>query len=105
MDLSGSEDTLINSIHMSLAVEKGSWWLNPDFGSELPKLRREKANEATARLVKSYVLAALKWMVAAGKLTSVTVTTEVVKSRINYLVVALAANSAELKYSNFVEVA
>jgi|GEM_PF-4021626 len=105
LDLSAAETTLINIIHVSLAVAKGSWWVNPAFGSELGTLRRAKATAATARLVESYIRAALKWLTDGGKLTAVSVTTEIGKGRINYTVDATAKGGSPLKYSNFVEVA
>jgi len=105
MDLSAAETTLANNIHISLAVRRGSWWLNPAFGSELGTLRREKATAATAQLVGSYIQAALKWLTDSGKLTKVIVTTEIGAGRINYTVTATARGGATLKYSNFAEVA
>lgn len=112
LDASGTEITGINNIIMSLAVKKGSWWFNPTFGSELHTLARAKATDSTAQLVKTYVQSALKWLISSGKLTSVTVITEIIPSsgsaqrgRINYLVTAIAPAGNELSYSNFVEVA
>jgi hypothetical protein len=32
----GRESSIINNIMLSLAVRKGSWWHDPDFGLELP---------------------------------------------------------------------
>jgi phage gp46-like protein len=109
---SDTETTVINAIYMSLAVPQGGWWFDPNFGSKLCTLRRAKATQATANMVKTYVQSALQWLVDSGKLSEVDVTVEIAaksdtqpKGRINYIVVATQPDGNKLEYSNFVEVA
>jgi len=100
----GNETSVINNIILSLAIPLGGWWFNPKFGSTLHLLTREKATPETAAKVKESITSALKWMVSAGLLSFLDITTEVTTGRINYRIVAVQADGKDVKYSNFVEV-
>lgn len=99
------ESSFINNIILSLEIPLGKWWFNPSFGSKLYLLRREKATPATAKLTKDYIEEALQWLISSGKFTSIDVTVELAKGRINYMVSGVTRAGEGLTYSNFVEVA
>jgi len=52
---------------MCIGTDKGSWWADPDFGSELWKLRQEgKITSRTAARVQQMILECLSWMKEDG---------------------------------------
>lgn len=71
-----TDSGLESAILISLLTDKGSWWADPDFGSELYQLKGQKANDETTRSVKATVEDCLAWMVNDGVAGSVTVDVE-----------------------------
>ncbi|WP_028318968.1 phage GP46 family protein [Desulfobulbus elongatus] len=62
---------LANNVYLSLAVEKGSWFHNPDFG--LRRRERMKNTEQNAALIRHDYLEALQWLLDTGKAKEVRV--------------------------------
>ena len=63
----------MNNVYLSLMIDKGSWWFNPQFGSRLYLLKRAKLTPQTAALAVDYCKEALQWMLDAGRATAVDV--------------------------------
>jgi phage gp46-like protein len=56
---------------MSIGTDKGTWWADPSFGSELYLIRQEgKISSRTAGSVQQVIMESLRWMkedgIAAG---------------------------------------
>lgn len=54
--------------------EQGGWWANPNLGSRLWLLKREKITEDLIRKIKAYSDEALHWMVESGMCESIKIT-------------------------------
>lgn len=97
---------LSNNIYLSLAIERGSWWHNPQFG--LRKRDRLKNTEATAALIRHDYKEALQWLIDTGRAKSVTVTSERDRSvdlhRLKLRVEVVAANGRTATFEIFREV-
>lgn len=64
-------------VEMSIGTDKGTWWADPDFGSELWILRRYgKVDEATAGKVQRAIEASVSWIVSDGLADSIDVVAE-----------------------------
>jgi len=64
-------------VEMSIGTDKGTWWADPDVGSELWMLRRYgKVDSGTAGEVKRMIEAAVAWIVTDGLADSIDVETE-----------------------------
>ena len=49
---------------MSIGTDKGSWWADPNFGSELWLLRQSgKVNGQTAGIIRRMILECTQWLV------------------------------------------
>ena len=58
---------------MCIGTNKGTWWADPSFGSDLWIIRQEgKVNERTAGMVQQLVLNATQWLVDDGLAVSIT---------------------------------
>jgi len=104
-DQPGSD--LMNQVYLSLAIRRGSWFFNPEFGSRLHLLQREKNLPRTEQLLKDYVSEALQWLYDTGRIIAhETVTERAVNSgRIKYTVTVTAADGELVTYTNFARVA
>jgi phage gp46-like protein len=71
---------------MSIGTDKGAWWADPDFGSELWLLKREgRVDGQTAGILERMVRESLQWLVAGGLAAAVDCTAERTgKNRIDY---------------------
>ncbi|MDR3173768.1 MAG: phage GP46 family protein [Treponema sp.] len=71
---------------MSIGTDKGTWWADPLFGSELWLLKKEgKADGRTAGILERMVRESLHWLVAGGLAAAVDCTAERSgKNRIDY---------------------
>jgi phage gp46-like protein len=62
---------------MSIGTDKGSWWADPDFGSELRKLRQTgKVDNRTAGTVQKMIDACLAWIKEDGLAGNISCTAE-----------------------------
>lgn len=58
---------------MSIGTNKGTWWADPSFGSELWKLQQSgKVNGETAETVSRMILESLEWLKADGLVQEIT---------------------------------
>jgi phage gp46-like protein len=62
-------ETIMNNVYLSIMVEQGSFFYDPQFGSKLHLLKREKNTDRTARLAEDYCREALQWLLDQGKTT------------------------------------
>ncbi len=95
-----------NNITLSLAIIKGTWWFNPDFG--MRDTRRLKNTEQNARLVKRWAEEALKWILDSGAARAIEVYVEHDRlqdpTRLKLLVEATQADGRTVTYETFKEV-
>ncbi|MDR2663015.1 MAG: phage GP46 family protein [Treponema sp.] len=60
-------EDLAELIRMSVGTDRGSWWADPDFGSELRILKQEgKITGKTAGTLQRMILECLDWLKADG---------------------------------------
>lgn len=99
---------IMNNIYLSLAIRRGSWFQNPQFGSRLHLLHREKNTEKTAALAEEYCKEALQWLIDCGRATKVNVYSERDRTqnldRLKILVEVTQADGRQVTYTHFVEV-
>jgi phage gp46-like protein len=79
---------------MTIGTDKGSWWANPAFGSELFKLRQTgKVTPRTAGTVQQILQEALSWMKEDSIAADIRCTAERLgKNEIGYIVTILRPN-------------
>ena len=97
----------MNNVYLSLMVDKGSFFQNPDFGSRLYLLRRSKLTPQTAALAVDYCKEALQWMIDAGRATAVDVITQEdpqVTGRLNVQVDVTQADGQIITFNTFIGV-
>lgn len=68
--------TLANAVYLRLMTPLGSYWADPELGSLLYTLRREKDKSRVGRLATQYAESALKPLLSDGRATSITVNAE-----------------------------
>ena len=83
---------------MCIGTDKGTWWADPDFGSELWMLRQEgKVDSLTAGRVKQMILDCLAWMKNDKIVSEIECYTERAgKNEIEYLVTIIKPNGDSL---------
>lgn len=91
---------LANSIYLRLTVPLGSWWWDKTFGSQLHTLGRVKDVARNAVLAQQYAEQALAPILADGRATSITVTTERQPGRLNLLIEVLSASGETLTFKH-----
>jgi len=86
---------------MSIGTDKGSWWADPDFGSELWLLRQSgKVDGQTAGTFRRMILECTQWLVDDGLVKKIDCETERAgKNEIFYRVTfyGINGNSEEIK--------
>jgi len=77
-------------VRMSIGTDKGTWWADPDFGSELWLLKKTgKVDARTAGILERMIRESLQWLVAGGLAGTVDCVAERNgKNRIDYRVTA-----------------
>lgn len=76
-DLSGERiSSLANAVYLRLMVPKGRYWADPELGSLLYTLRREKDRPRVSALAVQYARDALQGLLDDGRATTVDVSTE-----------------------------
>ncbi|SDH81342.1 Mu-like prophage protein gp46 [Pseudomonas flavescens] len=76
-DLTGERiSSLQNAVYLRLMIPLGSYWADPDLGSLLYTLRREKDRARVSRLAVQYTRDALQGLLDDGRALSVEVTAE-----------------------------
>lgn len=97
-----------NNILLSLGIQRGSWFQNPEFGSRLHLLRKAKNTTLTERLARDYCREALQWLLDTGKATNISIAAErdltVNRHRLKLVIEATQANGRKVTFEHFVEV-
>ena len=76
-DLTGQRiTTLANAVYLRLMTPLGSYWADPELGSRLHELRREKDKSRVGALAVQYAQQALKGLIDDVRATAVEVTAE-----------------------------
>lgn len=98
-------DGLANSCYLRLAVPLGSYWADKNFGSRLHELQREKDLARVSTLARQYAEQALAPIVADGRATRITVSTEQPHNgRVHLLIEVIAASGETLTFKHPVQV-
>ena len=95
---------LANSCFMRLEIPLGSYWADRALGSRLHELQREKDLARVGILAKQYAEMALAPVLADGRASKITVTTQRAASRLSLLIEVLAANGQTLTFQHLVGV-
>lgn len=108
-DMTFDKDTsILNNIYLSLMVDKGSFFQDPDFGSRLYLLKRSKSVERTASLAKDYCKEALQWMIDTGKALRFDLFTQIDKQiatgRLKIQIIATESNGNQVEFTLFKEI-
>ncbi len=100
--------TIMNNVWLSLMIDKGSWFFNPDFGSRLYLLKRAKNTEHTAALAREYCKEALQWLLDTGRAVEIQVFSQRDRlqdlNRLKLLVEVTQADGNTVTFETFVEV-
>ncbi len=73
---------------MSIGTDKGRWWADKDFGSDLWILRQGKLDGSTPGKVRAAILEATRWMVSDGLVQKIDcIAVHSGKNRIDYQVI------------------
>ena len=67
---------LQNAVYLRLMTPRGSWWADPELGSRLHELEREKDLPRIALLARQYAEQALRPLIDDGRARDVVVTAE-----------------------------
>jgi len=84
-------------VSMSIGTDKGLWWADPTFGSELWKLKQSgKVNSKTAGTVEQIILESLAWLIADRLVSNITCRAEQTgKNQIAYTVTVLRPDGGQ----------
>jgi phage gp46-like protein len=84
---------------MSIGTDKGSWWADPNFGSELWLLKqRGKADGQTAGTLRRMILECIQWLVNDGLVKEINCEAERTgKNEISYHVTMFGINGSVLQ--------
>lgn len=83
-------------VKMSIGTNKGTWWADPELGSELWLLKQNgKVSGETAGMLRRMVLESVRWLVAGGHVKNIDCAAERTgKNEITYTVIVYKANGA-----------
>ena len=79
--------------NMCINSDKGRWWGNPEFGSKLWLLEKEKITNETPRKVREAIDDAIAWMVPDKLLKSFEIIVETARNRVNWQVILILPDS------------
>lgn len=84
---------------MSVGTDKGRWWADKEFGSEIWKLRQEgKLTPATVGTFRQYVLDSVQWLINDGLASKIECTAEQSgRSTIAYCVTVTRPDSSTIE--------
>lgn len=86
---------LLNAIYLRLVTPLGSYWADKTLGSRLHELQREKDVSRVGLLASQYAEQALAPILADGRATSITVSTDQSRDGRLYLLIEVVAASGE----------
>jgi len=96
---------LRTDIWLSIMTKKGSFFVNPDFGCEVYKIR--KVTDSNLLLMKQYFEACLQWLITTGRATYVNadvVRDSTIYNRYDVTITVTQANGIVLYYELFSDV-
>lgn len=84
---------------MTIGTDKGRWWADREFGSELWILRQKgKIDGTTAGMVRQMILDCLQWLIDDGLAAKIECDTELVgKTRVNWRVTVTKPDGKDLQ--------
>lgn len=101
-------DNIFNNVFLSLMIEKGSFFQNPEIGSRLHLLKRAKNTEKTAALAEEYCKEALQWLIDTGRAKKIDVFSQRDRlqdlNRLKLLIEVTQAGGRQVSFETFVEV-
>jgi len=65
---------IFNNVYLSLVIQRGSWFANPDFGSRLHLLKKNVPRAMA--LAEQYAKECLQWIIDAGRARKIDVVAE-----------------------------
>ncbi|MDH3975621.1 MAG: phage GP46 family protein [Deltaproteobacteria bacterium] len=96
-------DNIMNNIYLSLAIAKGSFFMDPQFGHRFNEVRKNTAGAPGQ--VKEYAKEALQWLIKTGRAKKIEIVTERDgRERIKIRVEATQADGREVTFDTFYEV-
>lgn len=101
-------ESLVTSIYLCLFVKRGSFFMDPEFGSRLHLLEREKSLENKAALARDYCTEALERLIRTGRARAIDVETALdrdVPGRLLIRVVATKGDGQTVPFETFWRVA
>lgn len=101
-----TDGNFMNNIYLSLMIRKGSFFVNPNFGSRLHLLK--KNTERTEALAVEYCKEALQWLIDVGRASKIDISTERDRTqnlnRLKLLIESTKADGDVVTFAHFVEV-
>lgn len=91
-----------NNIILSLIVKRGSFFVDPNFGSQLHVLKNNSPE--SCNLAESYCKDAVKWMIKIGKLIQFDVSATPFKNGIQLNCSAILPDRNIVNYDHFVRI-
>jgi phage gp46-like protein len=99
----GSADELHNAILLSLHVRRGSFFLNPDFGSRLHEIHT--LSDSDIALARQYVVECLEWLKTINRVSNIDVSAMSVRGgKLNLVIVLSRNNRTDIIYETFYKV-
>jgi phage gp46-like protein len=103
-----TDGNLYNNVYLSLMIRRGSFFVDPEFGSRLHLLHRAKCTARTEALATEYCKEALQWLIDAGRASKVDIYTErdplQDPHRLKLLVEVTKTDGGTVTFETFVEV-
>lgn len=98
-DYTGSRTMqLANAVYLRLMTPKGSWWADPNLGSRLHELEREKDLTRIYKLAKQYSEQALQPILDDNRALAIDVTAQRIRKSVCLLSIRVHDLSGELQY-------
>ena len=92
-------NSIVNNIILSLAVKKGAFFLDPDFGSRLFEIKT--ASDQNILLAQRYAKDALVWLIKIDKLSSVDVSAKKISDGIILHIYCILKDGKTISYQYF----
>lgn len=99
MLFNSTPDSLLNNIILSLSVKQGSFFLFPDFGNRLHKIK--SITPSNIELAKAYCLESLDWLIRIGRVKSNTVSAQRHGDEIKLQIISIKVNGEPIEYTHF----
>lgn len=90
-----STSTLANAVYLRLSIPLGSWWAQPDVGSKLHLLRREKDVTRVHKLARQYAEEALLPLTEAADARARSIAVETFQEEPGWLLLLITVIQAD----------